>query len=319
MSVGTLLALGNARGLFHKAIPQSGACHTGRPADRANWVADRILAKLEVSPSDPNAIRALSTEQLLQGAPAEDGVTPSPELGMVAYQPVIDGKLLPSPAFEMVANGSAAGVAVMAGSTLEEWKLFAVMDPSLAKFDRDHLISRVSRRLTALSAGAIIECYEKARAQRHDSLTPAEIFCAMETDRVFRIPALRLAEIQAKHTSRTYNYLFAWKSPALHGALGACHALELGFVFGTNHVPGMDRFAGAGPEADQLATRIQDAWLAFARSGDPSCERLGNWSSHNETRRSTMILDRVCKSEDAPFETERRAWDQVPSDILGSL
>jgi para-nitrobenzyl esterase len=318
MSVGTLLGLPSARGLVHQAIAQSGACHTGRPAARATWVADRILAKLEVSPSDSNAIHALSTEQLLKGALSEDGVTPNPELGM-AYQPVIDGTRLPSPAFQMAASGSAAGVAVMVGSTLEEWKLMAAMDSSLSRFEREHLVSRLSKRLTAPTASAIIECYEKARAQRHDSLTPAEIFSAMETDRVFRIPALRLAEIQAKHTSQIYNYLFAWKSPAAHGALGSCHALELGFVFGTNHVPGMDRFAGAGPEADELATRIQDGWLAFARSGDPSCESLGNWSSYDETRRSTMILDRICKSEDAPFETERRAWDQVPNDILGSL
>jgi para-nitrobenzyl esterase len=281
-------------------------------------VADRVLAKFEVSPSDSNSIRALSSEQLLKGALSKDGVTPNPELGM-AYQPVIDGALLPSPAFEMTARGSAAGVAVMVGSTLEEWKLMAAMDSSLSKLERDHLISRMSRRLTAPTAGAIIECYEKARAQRHDSFTPAEIFSAMETDRVFRIPALRLAEIQAKHTRQIYNYLFAWKSPAVHGALGACHALELGFVFGTNHVPGMDRFAGAGPEADELATRIQDSWLAFAHSGDPSCESLGKWPTYDEARRSTMILDRVCKSEDDPFASERRAWDRVPDETLGSL
>jgi len=318
MGVGTLLALGNARGLFHKAIPQSGACHTGRRADRASWVADRILATLGVSPSDTNAMRALDAEQLLKGALTEDGVTPNPELGM-AYQPVVDGTLLPSPAFEMVANGSAAGVAVMAGSTLEEWKLFAVMDPSLAKFDRDHLISRMSRRLTPPTASAIIEVYERARSQRDDSTTPVEIFSAIETDRVFRIPALRLVESQGKHSSQIYNYLFAWKSPALREALGSCHALELGFVFGTNSVPGMDRFAGAGPEADKLARRIQDGWLAFARSGDPSCESLGDWPRYTETRRSTMILDAVCKAEDAPFESERRAWNQVPGSILGSL
>ena len=318
MSVGTLLGLSSARGLFHKAIPQSGACHTGRHADRASWVADKILAKLEVSPSDPNAIRALPTEQLLKGALSKDGVTPNPELGM-AYQPVIDGTLLPSPAFEMAARGSAAGVAVMVGSTLDEWKLMAVMDSSLSKLERDHLITRMSRRLTAPTATTIVECYEKACVERHHSVAPADLFSAIETDRVFRIPALRLAEIQAKHTRQVYNYLFAWKSPALQGALGACHALELGFVFGTNHVPGMDRFAGSGSDADKLATGIQDAWLAFARSGDPSCESLGEWPRYNETQRSTMILDRVCKSEDAPFETERRAWDRVPDQLLGSL
>ena len=164
MSVGTLLAMPAARGLFHKAIPQSGACHTGAPVARANRTAERVLSKLHVQPGDAAAIRALTPAQLLTGTMLDDGKTPDPELGM-AYQPVIDGTFVPRAAIEMVADGSASGVAVMVGSTLEEWKLFSMMDPSLHKLDRAGLGARISRRLTAEAADAVIDSYEKgARA-----------------------------------------------------------------------------------------------------------------------------------------------------------
>ena len=318
MSVGTLLAMPAARGLFHKAIPQSGACHTGAPVTRANRTAERVLSKLGVHAGDAAAIRALTPAQLLTGTLLADGKTPDPELGM-AYQPVADGTHVPRAAIEMVADGSAAGVAVMVGSNLEEWKLFAMMDPSLLRLDRKGLGARISRRLTTEAADALIDTYEKARAQRGESITPGDLFTAIETDRVFRIPGVRLAQVQRRHDSRVYNYLFTWPSPAMRGALGSCHALELGFVFGTNHIPGMTAFAGTGPAAEKLATQMQDAWLAFARSGDPTCESVGTWKAYDETHRATMVFNATTKLEDAPRDQERSAWDKIPDKIFGSL
>jgi para-nitrobenzyl esterase len=318
MSVGTLLAMPSARGLFHKAIPQSGACHTGAPVARANRTAERVLSKLGVKSGDVAAIRALTPAQLLTGTMLADGKTPDPELGM-AYQPVIDGTHVPRAAIEMVAAGSASGVAVMVGSTLEEWKLFSLMDASLHKLDRNGLGARMSRRLTAEAADSVIDSYAKARGQRGESVTAADLFTAIETDRVFRIPGVRLAQVQPRHDERVYSYLFTWPSPAMGGVLGSCHALELGFVFGTNSIPGMSSFAGTGPAAEKLATQMQDAWLAFARSGDPSIESVGKWNRYDEAHRSTMVFGASTKLEDAPRDEERRAWEGVPDKIFGSL
>src|SRR3984957_12067672 len=318
MSVGALLAMPSARGLFHKAIPQSGACHTGAPVARANRVAERVLSKLAASAANPDAIRALSPAQLLTGTLLADGKTPDPELGM-AYQPVIDGTFVPRPAIEMVADGSASGVAVRVGSTLEEWKLFSLIDTSLHTLDRAGLGARMSRRLTAEAADAVIDSYAKARAQRGEAVTPAELFTAIETDRVFRIPGVRLAQVQPRHDARVYSYLFTWPSPAMGGALGSCHALELGFVFGTNQMPGMAAFAGTGAAAEKLATQMQDAWLAFAKSGDPSNQSTGEWKRYDETHRPTMVFGANTKLEDAPRDEERRAWDAIPDKIFGSL
>ena len=311
MSVGTLLAMPAARGLFHKAIPQSGACHTGAPVARANRTAERVLSKLRVQPGDAAAIRALTPAQLLTGTLLEDGVTTDPELGM-AYQPVIDGTFVPRAAIEMVADGSASGVAVMVGSTLEEWKLFSMMDPSLHKLDRAGLGARMSRRLTAEAADGVIDSTRTpALSVARRSRPP---ICSPRSDQPhFRIPGIRLAQVQPRHDARVYSYLFTWPSPAMGGALGSCHALELGFVFGTNQMPGMAAFAGTGPTAEKLATHMQDAWLAFAKSGDPSNESTGEWRRYDEANRATMIFGATTKLEDAPATKNAAPGKESPT------
>ena len=184
----------------------------------------------------------------------------------MAFQPVIDGTHVPRAAIEMVADGSASGVAVMVGSTLEEWKLFSLMDASLHKLDRAGLGARMSRRLTVEAADSVIDSYAKARAQRGESVTPADLFTAIETDRVFRIPGVRLAQVQPRHDARVYSYLFTWPSPAMGGVLGSCHALELGFVFGTNHIPGMSHSPAPAPPR---------------KNWQPRCRTHG-WPSHDQ-------------------------------------
>ncbi len=206
----------------------------------------------------------------------------------------------------------------MVGTTLDEWKLLGFADQNLPRLDEAHLLSRFQRMMPAeMPAGYVenlIEAYRKARDRRGAPTTPPELFTAIQTDRVFRIPAIRLAETQQEHNQPAYNYLFTWRSPILGGALGACHALELGFLFGTYE----EQFSGKGPAADALARNIQDAWLAFARNGDPSCESLGKWPPYGE-RRETMILGEECHLEEEPYDEERRAWEVIPSTASGPL
>jgi len=318
MSVGALLAMPLARGLFHKAIAQSGSCDTVSSVARANRTAQRVLVKLGVAADDIDAIRALPVAQLLTGVCGPDGKTPDRELGM-AYQPVVDGTVIPRELIEMVTQGSAAGVAVMVGSNLEEWKLFSALDPRTNQVDRAGLIKWLSKRLTVDFASSVVATYERARAAAGASIALPELYSAIETDRVFRMPGVRLAEILGRREPRVYNYLFTWRSPAMGGVLGSCHALEIGFVFGTNHLVGMNHFAGEGPAADKLAGEMQDAWLAFARDGDPGCASLGAWPGYTEERRATMLFGETSRVADAPFDEERRAWDGVPSGILGAL
>ena len=319
MSVGTLLAMPAARGLFHKAIPQSGACHTGAPVARANRTAERVLSKLGVNSGDAAAIRALTPAQLLTGTLLADGKTPDPELGM-AYQPVIDGT---SRAARRDRDGCGRlGVGRGRDGRIDARRMEIVLaDGRVVAQARSRRPRRAHQPPT----------YGGGRRQRHRFLREgARAAWRVASRPPICSPQSRPTAFSASRacasrkssrvtTARVYSYLFTWPSPAMGGVLGSCHALELGFVFGTNHIPGMSSFAGTGPAAEKLATQMQDAWLAFARSGDPSNESTGKWKRYDEANRSTMVFGANTKLEDAPRDEERRAWEGVPDKIFGSL
>ena len=319
MSVGTLLGMPKARGLFQKAIPQSGACNTAGALERHVYVAERF-AELAAA-RDADALLALSTADILALA-ARIAPVPGQEaderIGGMPLQPVIDGDVVPRLSIESVERGSAAGVALLVGSTLDEWRLFAAVDPNVTSLQDSSLVARVEKRLGA-AARPLVDTYRKARTERGVAAAAPDLFMAIETDRVFRMPGLQLAETQGRHDPRVYSYLFTWPSPMFGGMFGACHAVELGFVFGTHTSPGMADFSGAGPAADALAGNTMDAWLAFARTGDPSCASLGRWPTYTAADRATMLLGERSKVEHAPLEEERSAWNAVPRRVLGAI
>ncbi|HUV45034.1 MAG TPA: carboxylesterase/lipase family protein [Dehalococcoidales bacterium] len=317
MSVGAQLAMPGAKGLFHKAIPQSGAAHTASSLDRSVKAANVFIEILGVSAGDTDALRSLTVDRLMEAQKelAVRSVAPDSGIGGgLPLQPVIDGKVLPELPINAIASGSADGVPVLVGSNLEEWKLFGVMDPSIARLTEEQLPGRCRRLIPSGDVSGLIEAYRKAREKRGVSSTPAELLMAIQTDRTFRMPAIVLAETQMQRGTPAYNYLFTWTSPAMEGRLGACHALELGFLFGTHE----ENFSGTGPEADALSENMQDTWVAFARTGDPSCESLGKWPAYGE-RRETMLLGRESALVEAPYEEERRAWDAIPDVSAGTF
>jgi para-nitrobenzyl esterase len=318
MSVGTLLGLPKARGLFHKAIPQSGASSTANTREHAAFVAERFASLLGVG-RDADALRGAAPAEMLAAMAKLAGPpgTSNAEVGGMPFQPVIDGEVQPRLALESVARGSAAGVPVLLGSTLDEWKLFMPADPTNFSMTDETLYARCERRLG--SAGRVlVDTYRKARSERGAPVTPPELWAAIETDRIFRLPALRLAETQLQHESRVFNYLFTWPSPMLGGMLGSCHALELGFTFGTHAEPGMVDFSGTGPKAAELSQRMMDAWLAFAKTGDPST-RSGAFPRYTPAERVTCVFGERTELAHAPYDEERRAWDAAPAKTLGAV
>jgi para-nitrobenzyl esterase len=316
MSVGTLLAMPAARGLFHRAICQSGAAHSVNSMERAVRITKALLDILGISPGDTDGLRSLTVERLLDAHKelAARALDWKSGLGGLPLQPVVDGKVLPQLPISAIASGSADNIPILVGTTLEEAKLFNVMDQNISKMDEARLLRRCQRLIPTVDAAGLIETYRKARDKRGMSTTPAELLMAMQTDKAFRIPAVRLAESHSRRHQPTYAYLFTWKSPAMGGILGACHALELGFLFGTLE----PNFSGSGPKAETLARNIQDAWLAFARTGDPSCQSLGKWPQYSANR-ETMFLDAECQLVKDPLAEERRAWESIPDTVLGVL
>jgi len=306
MSVGVLLAMPGAHGLFHRAILQSGAAHHVSSLERAKKVAAIFLDILDVKPTYFNKLRSFTEQQILDTqveltARARD---PKSAIGDLPLRPVVDGTVIPELPISAVAGGSVDNVPVLIGTNLDEWKLFAILDKDLPNLNEAGLLRRCQRIIPDGNVTGLIEAYRQARSQRSLPITPADLFTAIASDMTFRMPAIWLAEAHYRRQQPTYMYLFDWVSPLMKGVLGSCHALELGFVFGTLD----NNFFGSGEEARALSRKIQDAWTSFARHGDPSCESIGKWKRYDE-RRETMVLGRQCMLVEASYDEERRAWE----------
>jgi para-nitrobenzyl esterase len=306
MSIACLMIMPMAKGTFHKGILESGVGSTAVPLDEANFVAAKFLE--EAGSDDEKALRDLAVPRLLEIEMKlrTDMAGPGEVSRVTVTAPVIDGEMIPGVPNEVARKGSAKDIPAICGTNLEEWKLFGMMQPGIGKIDMDEVIKRISMSVAVDQAQKLVDTYIKAREKRGDATGPADILSAANTDIMFRLPVLELVEAQRDNGQRAYNYLFTWKSPVMGGALGACHALEIGFVFGKYD----DSFCGTGPDADKLSQCIQDAWIAFARTGDPSCESVGEWPVYGE-KRMTMMLGKDCHVEEAPYEEERSAWDRV--------
>ncbi len=301
MSVGTLLGTPSAAGLFRRAIPQSGAAHNVNTREQADEVARRVLGALGFAPGDAARLRDVSVDQLLE---AHDRVALGGMAGgstLLPFQPVVDGKFLPQPPIQAIADGLAADVSVVVGSTRDEWNLFGLMIPGQSDLDEPAVLEQLEQRVGG-EAKRLMEAYRSARG---GDLSARDLYFAIETDRIFRMPAVRLAEAQQTHQPLTFQYLFTWESPL--EKLGACHGIDIPFVFGS--VGEASFFSRPGPEAEALAEHTMDAWLAFARSGSPSHPGIENWPAYDIGRRATMILGRECRVVDAPLDEERRAWE----------
>jgi para-nitrobenzyl esterase len=291
MSVSTLLATPAARGLFHRAIAQSGAAEHVSSTTTAAGVTEAIMADLGVSTIDE--LLAVSPEALVAAGTRVDGSVHSEPgrsahrtgaLAMI-FQPVIDGEWLPEDPLVAVAQGRAADVPLLIGTNLDEWHLFRLMGSDV--LDHEELLARMAR---VFGDGA--RAHESYSATR-PSATPSDLWSAVLTDAIFRIPAIRLVEAREHAATPTFQYLFSWPSSAFDGALGSCHALEIPFVFGVLDNPGAEMILGgaASTELQELSLQMQHAWLAFARTGDPGHDGLPHWPVANSNDRPAMRFD----------------------------
>ena len=305
MSVGTLLGMPAARGLFHKAIAQSGAAHSANDAQTATGVARLVCEELGLAPGDGAGLRRAPVEAIL-AAQARCAVRVQGDQ-LLPFRPVVDGRALPEPPIDAIRGGLSREVAVIAGFTRDEWKLFSFMDPQAKKLDEPSLLSRAEQRAPGRGQ-ALVDAY---RSKLGAGPKPFELFCEIERDRIFGIPAVRLAESQRRWQRSTYLYEFTWQAALFDGALGACHGIDVPFVMGAIGTPGADRFAGSGPEATALQERVMDAWLGFARSGEPGHAGLPEWKPYDANERMAMELGRRCESLRLPDAGLLRAWEGI--------
>ena len=313
MSVGALLGFGPASGLFHRAIPQSGACHTANPLPKAAEFGQAVLDALGVSANAPAAdLLAAPPEKLI-----EAGVAAGMRYGgAMIFQPCADGTLLSDLPIDRVKDGSADGIDVMVGAARDEWRLFMSMPGFKVQFDDATLQMALGAHID--EPQPVIEAYRSARAARGEAIDANTLYGAIETDRIFRMPAILLAEAIAERGRDAFQYLFTWESPWDGGSLGSPHAIDIGFVFGTYAFSeGSAGFFGSGEDAEALTGVVQDAWLKFATDGDPRTDALADWLPYDTDARSTGLFGKPVAVASDPYGEERAAWASADARLGG--
>jgi len=222
------------------------------------------------------------------------------------FAPIVDGVVLPDRPRAAVEAGAAANVHLVVGTTADEYRLFSIMDRAQGPLTPALLHKRIGKVAGADRAADVVAVYREGRA------SDDEIWNDFMTDWVFRVPAIRLAEAQSANQSDTYSYLFSYASTAFGGALGACHAVDVPFVFDNLDRGGVQALLGEfTDDTHRLAAATAGAWLATAHGGTPSHEGLPEWPRYSSSNRSVMDLGGTQRVLDDPGSAERQLWDSL--------
>jgi len=303
--VSVLMAMPPAKGLFHKAIIQSGPAVQMANRGDGTRTARQMLEHLGLDAADAGRLRELPPAKLLEAqVKVLAGVSRAAfaDRRRPGFNPVIDGTLFPGGPFAPEAPLPSINVPLMIGSNKDEMTLFLGHMPWVADATFESLPESLTPYLGARAA-EIVAIYRKAQPR----LRPDEIAIAIVSDQGIRAPSLVIAERKlAQEAAPVFVYLFAWETPVLGGRLRSCHTLEIPFVFSNLETA---ELTGEDPARLSLGEIMSRAWIAFARSGDPSHPGLPVWPSYSPRMRATMIFDTVCHLDIDPLGTERRVWE----------
>ncbi|HEV2581124.1 MAG TPA: carboxylesterase/lipase family protein [Ktedonobacteraceae bacterium] len=303
-SVSTLLAMPRAAGLFRRAILQSGAGHHALQTETSRLIGQYLAEKLGVEPT-PDGLASVPFERIIAAQVKlanEVNTRPDPArwrevlFNYMLFEPVIDGEILPSLPMTAIAGGASSDVDVMVGTNTEEWRFFTVPNGVIDMITGDILAFAVTAY--GLSPAETLAFYREALP----GASAGDLQAALVTDWFFRVPAIRLAEARTAGKGATYMYEMAWRSPQFGGRMGACHGLELSFVFDNLDQEENRAMVGDNPP-QQLADAMHSAWVAFAISGDPG------WSRYDLNRRATMRFDLQSQVVDDPHPAQRMLWE----------
>jgi para-nitrobenzyl esterase len=295
--VATLMAMPSAKGLFHRAICQSGSAIKGVTRENATKSAQTLLTRLNLKPDQIDKLQSMPFDQVTDAIKA-------PGLN---FGPVVDGKTLPHDPFDPGAPEESATVPLLIGTVEEEINFFpgTPLDP----IDDADLLKRVKQTTRADDAAAanLIAVYKKGRPSKSN----VEVFQIIASDATFSRAVHTEADRKvAQGKAPVYKYYFTWQSKAREGKLRSYHTLEIPFVF--ENVDEGKSMTGEGQDRYALSDKMSAAWAAFARSGNPNVKGLPHWPAFTADQRATMIFNDEIKVVNDPYKEERMALLALP-------
>jgi para-nitrobenzyl esterase len=279
-----------AKGLFHRAIIQSGSNLVGVSKDAAMKSTEAFMAK--VGAKSLADLQGLPMQQLIDATNSTQGLRTSP---------VIDGVTLPGGPFSPTAPAISADIPVLLGTTETEVTFFP--NQAIDPIDDAQLLTRVKAALpgaTEAQAKDVIEVYRKGRP----GVENIDVALILESDIRFRPAVTTEAELKAAQPAPVYMYYFTWRTPVRDGKLKSLHTLDIPFA--TANVEEAPSMTGTGEDRLPLEEKMSAAWASFARSGDPNHSGLPNWPKFDPETRATMILANECQVVNDPNGTERK-------------
>ena len=301
-----LMAMPSAAGAFDKAVPMSGSLIRTIGKDEARETTEKFLIRFRAV-DDPERLRDVPAEEILEYQLELTGGG----LGGVRFGPTADGYALGLDAEARIGAGiQTRGMPLLIGHTRDEFAIFTETNEAFAEFGEDDLYGAAALQFGMRTAEGL-DCYRTARTERGEPTDPRSLYTALMTDAMFRIPAVATAEAQARHTPDVWFYRFDHPSPAYDGRLGACHSLDIPFIWGTYEAENMRRFCGDDARLAELSGMMMATWLSFAKSGDPNNEALPEWPRYDAESRAVMLLGLSPRVERDPGAAERRFWQSL--------
>ncbi len=295
--VSTLMAMPEAKGLFHRAIVESGSLLRGMAQENAQKLSEAIVKELGLTRTTIGQIQTLSAQQILEAAgkvlqqrrSRPPGGIPNfrGAVDQLGFAPVVDGRILPNHPFSPAAPAMSADIPMIIGSTLNEF-VTAINHPEYEAMTDADLYSR-AREIYGDRAISVIDAFHA----RTPAAKPFDLWSRIAAAGV-RASAIEQANLKSTQgRAPAYLYWFTWQTPILSGRPRAFHCAEIAFVF--DNTDRCETMTGGGADARALAAKMSDAWLQFARSGDPNHPQLPRWPAFEPQTRATMIFDNVTK------------------------
>jgi para-nitrobenzyl esterase len=312
MSTGVILGTPAAAGLFHRAILQSGAAANVTTADDATAITSAILTELGLG-ADADGVARLRQIPASEIMAAYVGVVMRQPPDMAAphivptFAPVVDGAVLPAEPLRAIREGASSSVPILIGTNRDEMEIMRLMDSSIYDFDDDE-IGRRATRLFGAQAAEALSLYRGPLGGTSDN-----VWTAVDTDRMFLLPAIELAEAHLAAGGATWLYQFNWTTTAFGGSMGAVHTLEIPFVFNTFNLGASPELTGGPPAHVQpLGDLMHQIWAHFARHGDPGHDGIAAWPPYEPPVRATMLFDTESAVVPDPAQARRTFWQSLP-------
>jgi para-nitrobenzyl esterase len=306
--VSALLAAPLARGLFHRAVPMSGAVLRGLPREQSGELAQLLARQLGISMADISSWQSLPAERLI-GAMMAIGSTGNPWSTRLNFGPTIDGRTLIHQLCDPGAAPESANVPVMVGSTHDETRRFYVREAADPAFDEARARARLvpTMKTDASTADAVYAAFRALRPEK----SPAELFELITTHYMFTRNSVLAAErLSARSAAPAFLYRFDWvpPEPAL-APFGAAHGNDVPLVLDQTVAEGE---SGVNASRAAMAQRMSELWTRFARTGQPAARSIPTWSRYELVHRPTMVINDVARLVDDPDRDLRSAYGLLP-------